>query len=112
LRFGMPTIGGGGTRNPMQQRFTKPCAQVPSIGVNKRRLGVLLGAEHVLHGLGDEIVIGVADDFHRREFAEWELAAKVNASVNVWSIGFASGDKVFARFEPMGIFAAHETVLP
>ena len=111
LRFGMPTIGGGPP--------TTLCnSGLPSLRTSlfhlsqSAKIAVSLSAEHQLHGLGDEIVIGVADDFHSREFADWELSANVNASVNVRSIGFASGDKVFARFEPMGIFAAHETVLP
>ena len=44
--------------------------------------------------LGNQIVVRVADDFDSGEFADRQLAAHVNASVNVRRIGFAAANKV------------------
>ena len=45
---------------------------------------------------GDQIVIGVADDFDLGEFSDRQFPADINASVNVRRIGLAAGDQIVA----------------
>ncbi len=59
-------------------------------------------------GLGDEVVVGVADDFDAGEFGDGELAANVDAAVNVGRVGFAAGDEVTAfQVGEMGVRTAN-----
>src|SRR5258708_4936261 len=43
-------------------------------------------------GLGDEIIVGMSDDFDGSEFAHGQVAARVNSAVNVGSIGLPASD--------------------
>ena len=51
---------------------------------------------HSLNLFGNQIVIGVADDFDFRKFANRQLAAHINTSINVRRIGFAASDEIMA----------------
>src|ERR1035437_7883386 len=62
---------------------------------------------------GDQIIIGVADDFHLRELAERQVPAHVYPAVYVRRIGFPTGDQetAFERGRVL-VVPANEAVLP
>src|SRR5262245_826735 len=61
----------------------------------------------------NQVIIGVADDFHTGKLAEWQPAADINAAINVWRIGFASRHKVAAaKLRCVAIGTANQAMLP
>src|SRR5215469_2965574 len=55
------------------------------------------------NSLRDQVVVGVADDFDAGEFADGQVAADVDAAVDVRRVGFAARNKI-AALELTGMF--------
>src|SRR5437870_11753941 len=74
------------------QKSSDSAATITGVGDGKPdNLKVLKGS-----WFGNQIVIGMGDDLHTREVARPQLAAHINAAINVRRVGFTAGNKVAA----------------
>src|ERR1700757_458914 len=62
---------------------------------------------------GNQVIIGVADDFHASKLAERQPAADINAAINIGRVGFTARNQIApAQLIGMAVSATDQAVLP